>query len=147
APKHTEDYFNIPEADWKLNCFIAFTEKKIRGLERMTYLGADLSTIIVSDELCVICKKDYHLPERCEFSVDERKATVKANRLCIRCLVVEYFHGHHCEAICAHCKGEHHLALCHSYRPTSVSFANKSGVNTNQHQVPGILSQPLSVEQ
>lgn len=148
-PKYTDDYWSIEprieneEDGWTLARFESYATQRLDSLMKMVYSGVDLAAINatqIAEHMCPICKKDFHHPERCDLSVDQRKAALKGKHMCTRCLVVEYFHGHFCGVTCRQCGGDHSIALCYHYHPTSQPNQELHDPwirkNTrNQHQV------------
>ena len=115
-----------------LNGLLTFLQEEIQTRERSeTYAQSSTDTVkpgsVVSLQTvskkppevkkqvsCGVCRKK-HATHNCwgltNINVSERKAKIKSANLCFRCLKGDHM-ARSCEAVCAKCKGRHHILLC-----------------------------------
>ena len=111
-PKYEAEFrLNFPsEGYFKLENFILLCDMYVDIIVQRIQQGMPTDTVVIPEELCLICGTDYHYPKECDLTINERTALVMAQGKCQRC----FQRGdHQCDGIvCPYCTHDHHLALC-----------------------------------
>ena len=76
----------------------------------------------VDSEPCIFCER-VHKGERCKevIPVDRRWDIVRQKHRCFACLKDHRTVDNKCTSRCSHCKGRHHILLCHKHEQSSGS--------------------------
>ncbi|GAB1607214.1 hypothetical protein Ahia01_001004700, partial [Argonauta hians] len=106
-----------------------------------TTLFSDSKTL--NKKQCILCGRSNHVIDKCSYltkiSPQDRKKTLRKNRICFKCLSNEPKHQFKkCKLNCRVCKGKHHVLLCDK-KLNSVSNINvsSSAVQTDTNETDG----------